>query len=367
MPGTVRSYRAAFAALSDPAATLANVMHCLGCGLGRVAGCLATLCLLITGPRPSAAVQFAAFGDLPYDVTVSDDGRTDTSVYLESIVPMLRDRDDVAFVIHYGDTGRPKSACSDDWLRAQRRLWSEGIRKPVLYTPGDNDWTDCDRKNVPNRVSEVERLEAVRRIMFSTPPPVDASWRAARQDHQPENATWWVDSVRFVSVHVVGTSNGRAQILIDCCERTLALVDQRDAANRVWLERAFASATDGDTHALVIVTHVDPFGPDDLESTPYERCIAKPAYAALCEQIARGAANLGKPVLLVHGDSNAYCLDQPFPDWSGGQIWRLNGPGDFKYIDAALVRTAPDSATPAFTAFGLLSGEPVPSECDYRR
>ena len=57
----------------------------------------------------------------------------------------------------------------------------------------------------------------------------------------------------------------------------------------------------------------------------------------------------------------------PFPDWSGGQIWRLNGPGDFKYIDAALVRTAPDSATPAFTAFGLLSGEPVPSECDYRR
>ena len=72
---------------------------------------------------------------------------------------------------------------------------------------------------------------------------------------------------------------------------------------------------------------------------------------------------LGKPVLLLHGDTNAYCLDQPFE--TASNLWRLNAPGDFKHLDASRVEVFPDNPSKPFQAVGLLSGAPAPSVCDY--
>lgn len=316
------------------------------------------------------ALQFVAYGDMPYGARAKD-GRTDTAVLVESIAPEIRQRTDIPFVIHVGDTGRPQDACSDTWLTHVQQFWETEFRKPVFFTPGDNDWTDCDRAELLTRGSELERLEAVRQMFFSGPmqlgPEWGYKWGYERQSALQENAIWWYEGVLFVTVHIVGTDNGRAEILLDPRDRALAQVAARDAANQRWLDRAFALAAANDISALVVVMHVDLFSPTAPGGTVFERCRHRPAFAAYCEQLRQRGAQLRKPVLLLHGDTNAYCLDQPFPSADTRLMWRLNAPGDFKYVDAVVVSV--DAANPKrpFEAKGLLSGESAPGKCDYSR
>src|SRR4029434_4150377 len=108
---------------------------------------------------------------------------------------------------------------------------------PVFFTPGDNDWTDCDRKGVPNRMSELARLEAVRQIFFREPRRLGPECGYAQQGAVPENAMWRYAGGLFVTVHIVGTQNGRTEILLDPRDRALALVKARDTANRHWLDQ----------------------------------------------------------------------------------------------------------------------------------
>jgi hypothetical protein len=74
-----------------------------------------------------------------------------------------------------------------------------------------------------------------------------------------------------------------------------------------------------------------------------------------------------KPVLLIHGDTNAYCLDQPFSTRQAPKLWRLNAPGDYQVIDAAVIAFDPASADRPFKVTGLLSGQPAPGVCDFSR
>ncbi len=310
-----------------------------------------------------SGITFAAYGDIPYLVDMGD-GRTDKDILFEDIAPGIRNRDDLPFVFHLGDTGRPEDACSDEWLEQNQEFWTNDIVHPVFYIVGDNDWTDCDRESVPNRSSEIERLKAVRRVMFSSPKVVNPEWRYTTQPELPENAMWWYKDILFVTQHYVSTDNGRSQILLDDPEEAIALVDERDAANRKWLNQAFLRAAKRDAAAVVVAAHLDPFGPAIADETPLSRCVNNPAYKDFCLQLQRQAAEFDKPVLFLHGDTNAYCLDQPFSQKKAPKLWRLNAPGDYQYIDADLVSIYPDSDRP-FEAIGLLSGEPAPDVCDY--
>lgn len=349
-------------------------------------------------------MTFAAYGDIPYLINLPN-GRTDYQVLTEDIAPALRRRDDIPFVIHLGDLSRPETACSDDWLRQTQTFWQEELVKPVFYTPGDNDWTDCDRESLTVRQSEIERLQQLRNIFFSSPKTVTPAWqleevqrilardpefsypenslaairrvlamgprqfaqewRYESQPELPENAIWWRDGVLFVTVHMVSTDNGRTEILSDDPKRAIALVDERDRQNQQWLNRAFELAQKQDTKAVVVATQLDPFGSAIEQETPLSRCLSNPAYAGFCRQVQTLSGALGKPVLLLHGDTNAYCLDQPFDN--SENLWRLNAPGDFQYVDAAVIKVFPADLNQPFQVTGLLSGEAAPTICDYSR
>jgi hypothetical protein len=189
-------------------------------------------------------------------------------------------------------------------------------------------------------------------------------WRYESQVKQPENAIWWRDGVLFVTVHRISTDDGRSEILLDDPRKAIALVNQRDRRNQQWLNRAFKIAANSDTKALVVATQLDPFTPAGKNETPLAHCLANPAYAGFCQQIERLSQGLGKPVLLLHGDTNAYCLDKPFGN--AQNIWHLNAPGDFKVVDASIIKVVPDDPNQPFQVTGLLSGTTPPSECDYR-
>jgi hypothetical protein len=190
-------------------------------------------------------------------------------------------------------------------------------------------------------------------------------WRYESQPELPENAIWWRDGVLFVTVHMVSTDNGRTEILSDDPKRAIALVDERDRQNQQWLNRAFELAQKQDTKAVVVATQLDPFGSAIEQETPLSRCLSNPAYAGFCRQVQTLSGALGKPVLLLHGDTNAYCLDQPFDN--SENLWRLNAPGDFQYVDAAVIKVFPADLNQPFQVTGLLSGEAAPTICDYSR
>ncbi|MDD4913423.1 MAG: hypothetical protein PHW13_00120 [Methylococcales bacterium] len=312
----------------------------------------------------SARTVFAVYGDMPYRIKLPD-GETDEQLLLQEIAPGIRKRDDIPFIIHVGDIGRPEFACTDAWLLHTRDFWTTELIKPVFYTPGDNEWADCDRTSVPAPSKELERLDAIRRIFFGQPKNLAAEWRYEQQTAQPENATWWHKGIRFVTQHIVGTGNGREEILLDDMELAIRQADNRDQLNQDWLDHAFEMAKNGDTTALVVATQADVFGAPDGADDAFSRCLKKPAYRNFCLHLQSLAASLDKPVLLIHGDTNAYCLDQPFPTAKTPKLWRLNAPGDYQVIDAALIVVDPANPDKPFTATGLVSGQTVPQTCDY--
>ncbi len=321
--------------------------------------CSAAAILALPSP-----VVFAAYGDMPYRITLPD-GRTDEQVLAEDIAPKIRRSADISFVIHLGDIGRSEFACNDAWLEKTRDFWKYDLVKPVFYTPGDNEWTDCDREKLAERSSELQRLSAIRRILFVKSKVPAAHWRYERQLEAPENQTWWQQGVRFVTLHMVSKDNGRQEVLLDDPQEAIRLADERDGQNRVWLERAFKMAQRSDTRALVVAMQLDPFGPPDGTVDALQRCLNKPAYKDFCARLHSLSLVLDKPVLLIHGDTNAYCLDQPFP--TAPKLWRLNAPGDYQVTDVAQVVFDRSNAAKPFGVTGVLSGKAAPSVCDYRR
>lgn len=310
--------------------------------------------------------SFVVYGDMPY-LSKQPDGRTDEQVLLQDILPRIRARQDIPFVIHVGDIGRPEFACTDSWLENTLQSWHNDLAKPVFYTPGDNEWKDCDREKVKVRRSGLGRLTALREIFF--PParmreyPVE--WQVEQQQQQPENLTWFHRGVRYVTQNIIGKDNGRKDVLLDDPALAAELAEQRDINNRFWLDRAFELAALPEAKALVVAMQYDLFGPPIKQETLLERCTAKTAYKAFCLHLQEAAARLNKPVLLVHGDTNAYCLDQPFDTSVAPMLWRLNGPGDYKVIDASIVAVDPSNPAKPFKVTGLLSGTAPPATCNY--
>jgi hypothetical protein len=103
--------------------------------------------MLLGGTAKAEALRFIALGDLPY--RTQDEG-----AYYSLIQEINRQRPQ--FSIFVGDTKSGGSPCSDAYLR---KIYASFKRfdRPLIYTPGDNEWTDCHRLNA-GAYDPVERL-----------------------------------------------------------------------------------------------------------------------------------------------------------------------------------------------------------------
>jgi len=114
-----------------------------------------------------AAYAIGLWGDLPY----SD---VQAMIGVPNLIADMN-RHDLAFSVHDGDlkagNGTPGSAtptiCSDA-LYEQALGFFNALDAPAMLTPGDNDWTDCDRPSNGGFAS-LERLDHERRLFFATP------------------------------------------------------------------------------------------------------------------------------------------------------------------------------------------------------
>lgn len=285
---------------------------------------LAALSLAVVGASWAWAepFHFVALGDLPY-------GPHDQAGPPYRALIAAINRDQPAFSIHVGDIKAGSTLCSDEEFERQRAHFAL-FEAGVVYTPGDNEWTDCHRPS-NGRYDPLERLQTLRRLFYApsrslgrAPLPVEnqSSLMPGHADYI-ENQRWFHDGVLFLTLHVVGSNNN-----LDARRpQTLPEFRAREAANIAWLRAGFALARARSAQAMVVAMQANPLGLINLSGT-----VAAPSgfHGIVGKTLLPLASDWGRPVLLVHGDTHRFRFDRPF--WFQGQplqtLMRLEVPGD---------------------------------------
>ncbi len=306
--------------------------------------------------------SFIAMGDTPYS--------TKEELRLKAKVIGAIQEYNPPFLAFYGDLKGGGEPCTDELLKARHEMFMGILPDRVFYTPGDNEWTDCDRSFLSIQFSELERLSYLKELFYSNPLNLPDSWKYETQPNYVENARWMKGGIMFVTLHMVSTNNGRQEILKDDIELALSMVDARDQANRVWMEQSFKSALKQNAKALVIITQADVTAGDGAGLCTGDNRMQCDAFKRFRSEIryeAKGFANRGeepRPVLLVHGDTNPYCMDKKFGGKKAPNLWRLNSYGDFTSpADATVITVDVDNKKNPFKAKTLIGNEKPAMVC----
>lgn len=259
--------------------------------------------LFCVGPAAWAApFSFGAWGDLPY--FAGEEPR------VERLIADMN-RESLAFVVHVGDIKPSWTNCSDE-LFASRAAPFASHRHPFALLPGDNAWTDC-YTGAAGRHDPIERLQKLRALFY----PAFKAAPFAVESHaaMPENMLWRIAGVQCASLNITGSN--------DNLGRNAEMDDEHHARRKInldWLDRAFRDAAATRAKALVLLIHANPA----FERTrPPVRTIRRDGYAAVRERLALRTRELGRPVLVVHGDTHTYRFDKPLHDASGARIENL--------------------------------------------
>jgi hypothetical protein len=272
-----------------------------------------------------AAFSFAVLGDAPY-------GRSEEREF-DRVVDRINADPTLRFAVHVGDLKAAAEKCSDALLK-RRFAALERLTLPWLYTPGDNEWTDC-HVGAGGRFNPLERLQFLRRAHFGAGDRTHGpnGFALQSQGTQPgftsfvENARFDLDGIVFATVHVVGSDNGLAPWRgIDINDRAvapradrIAEVRERTAAALAWVDAAFEHAATNNVRALVLFFHANPSierSIDDARRRPFNTFLAR---------VHDRAQAFARPVLLAHGDFHWYMFDAPFHDLP--RVVRLQVPG----------------------------------------
>ena len=307
-------------------------------------------------PDVRSAYTFVVIGDVPY-------GGPQIAKFPGWIDQINADRA-VRHVVHVGDIKNGSSSCTDAYFDLIRADFDR-FEDPLVYTPGDNEWTDCHRpvSNGPS-FDPLERLAALREVFFPEPGRTlgQKQLNVSAQDGFPENVVYHLAEVTFVTAHVVGSNNSMVPWTgnTEATTEQMAEVEARTAADIANLHRAFAEAVERGDRGVVVLQQADMFDPS-YTPEPADIDAFTPWVQALVDE----ASAYDGPVYLFDGDSHVYNVDQPL---ATGSAWlttyRVSGSADNLTrvtVDGSANNTdylwvtvnKPDSAT-------LLSWEQVP-------
>ena len=272
----------------------------------RVLRHLIWLCMLWTAATAQAqpAFSFVALGDLPYGSAQKAYGP------YRSLIDRIN-QEDPAFSVHVGDFKSGSTLCSDEEFANQLDHFQR-FKGAVIYTPGDNEWTDCHRSN-NGAFDPLERLAVLRQRFFTPgsslgakPMPVQNQSKVAPAfGRYVENVRWLHQGVLFATLHIVGSNNNLESRDIAATREFF----ERDAANVAWIQATFEQARLQQASAVVFA-----FQADVLENKTLWADFPNWSgfRTSIGETLLPLANKWGKPVLVVHGDSHQFRLDQPF-------------------------------------------------------
>ena len=203
------------------------------------------------------------WGDLPY----SD---LQALVGVPNLIADMNSQD-LAFTVHNGDlkagsatVGSVTPTTCSDALYWQALAYFNALDAPAMFTPGDNDWTDCDRPANGGFLS-LERLDRERAIFFSTPFSLGQRQLHQQVQESPlclgvngpvacvENRRWTVRRVTYATLNVQGSCNNLCDTNPDPAEWFA-----RNQANIAWLQDTFAEATQRQSAAVLLIAQANP-------------------------------------------------------------------------------------------------------------
>ncbi|KAG5190208.1 hypothetical protein JKP88DRAFT_252373 [Tribonema minus] len=188
----------------------------------KVLVCLAAALAVVYGARcpapATSSYSFGVFGDMPYyfSDTIMNKYLTPTKNYKRD--PFVRNVVDsmngagLSFLAFTGDTKSGKTSCAnivdDTWFK----LITTSFNAPLVYSVGDNEWTDCHR-NTGAPTNPLDRLAYLRSKFFKgktlggacsieTPSQIVKGY--------PENVRFNYGKITVAAVHVVGSNNNVA-------------------------------------------------------------------------------------------------------------------------------------------------------------
>jgi hypothetical protein len=306
-----------------------------------VLACLPLMLVACGGDNAPSKSVLAVIGDAPYGTTAADTSQFQAN---PAFINAINSDPDVSLVMHAGDIHSGKQYCTQAYDAAIFSQW-QAFKRPLVYTPGDNEWTDCHKAgegggtyNVTSGTVDfvkdgagnpvdykggdpVENLKLVRQIFFATPGQTlgaggmgvvsqatafDARFPADKE--YVENVQFEKSGVMFVTMNVPGGSNNDTDPWYG--SPAMGASQQQEVANRSaadlrWLASAFmAAAANGDT-AIVIMLQADMWDLDGKAASHIAQ------YKQFVDAIASNTKTFGKPVLLINGDSHVYRSDNP--------------------------------------------------------
>jgi hypothetical protein len=268
------------------------------------------------------------FGDMPY-------GAVAKAQYPALLADL--NAHDLAFSVFDGDLkAGGDGACADSLYTFQQTAFNS-LRAPLIFTPGDNDWTDCWGRYGPGTggFDPEERLNHERQLYFSTHRSLgQRTIKLERQSDKPgpyaaysENARWRKGPVVYVTLNVQGSNDNYAHV--DNAEdvgappytRSPGEIARQDAehfarlaANKQWLGDTFAYAKSVGALGVMVIWQADPnFNNEQhlAEADSYD------GYPEIVEALRKATIAFPGQVALIHGDSHYYKVDQPLTSDSG--------------------------------------------------
>ena len=301
------------------------------------------------GGAGQAASTIALYGDSPYGAckvspvpACADVAQFNAT---DAFVDSVNGDPDVGLVVHVGDIHSGKEFCTQAYDQSIFDKWTRFV-DPLVYTPGDNEWTDCHKAaqggnafyDPPANTQPVDyangdpvaNLALIRTIFFANPGLTLGQHKrivlSQHFVHDPrfpsdgqfaENVIWVQSNVVFVTINVPGGSNNDTDTwynpdpINNPTPNTQAQIDertQRTAADVRWLDTAFLLARLGHVKGVVIVAQADMWDPEKADAVHGTH---QDGYEPIVSSVAAHTLAFGKPVLMFNGDSHVYKSDNP--------------------------------------------------------
>jgi len=253
---------------------------------GLVTGLLLAVGVISATARAEPVLRFGLFGDTPY----SDYERRQLPLLLEHMAQAK-----LAFAVHDGDIKSGGSRCDDAVYQDIRDVFNAAAL-PVIYVPGDNEWSDCSRPACGS-FDPLERLDYLRRSFFAEPRSLGRKTiPLEQQPDYPENLRWVAGPVQFVSLNMPGHDNN---------VHHAKEYGPRNQANLRWLRESFRQAKTKGLPGLLLVIQANPFIEADNEGA------SKPGFRDFLEVLRTEVREFPGQVVLVHGDTHQMQINRP--------------------------------------------------------
>jgi Calcineurin-like phosphoesterase len=276
-------------------------------------GCADTQTVTVTCTK--ATTTLAVFGDWPYGNIING---------APAFIAQVNADPDVDLVVHVGDIHSGSQPCGDAYNQSIFNFF-QTFADPFVYTPGDNEWTDCQKTKEFSSGAPLDELAKLRTLFFANPgktlggvqKPLLSQATAFDPAHPEdaayvENVIWEQANVLFVTLNIPGSNDDHLPWAPPFSNPAGQAdeIAKRDAANSRWLTKAFSQATSHGTAGIFIGWQADMWDP--AQFAPGGDGLS--AYDPYVQQLATLAVAYGKPILLFNGDSHLFMTDQPLAD-----------------------------------------------------